>query len=914
MISYFSTDALIVYGFLLITLVVGLWAGRDVKTIREYAIANQTYGIGILTMTMLATYLTGSKSIGLVGRAFEDGILPVLPRILCGIIINFYFIARYIAPKIVYFNGCLTLAEIMGKLYGPKVRFCMGILGAIYSISLVTLQIIWISYIGEIISIPTQWGILLGGSFLIIYSVRGGMKSVAMTDAIKFVAIVAFIPIVVSLLFHKVGGIAMLFQKLPSINLDIIHNPHAKDYIVHCIWFLFPAFPLSFPFIQRMLMAKDKKQLVQSYYWNMGILTLVFALLVCIGLAAIVLREMGDTNMPQQGSKVFMYLIKNYFPSGIRGLVSIGLLAAVMATADSFLNAAGLLLAHDVIEPILKKKQQQVNGLKISRYSTFLLGLIAICIALIQPILPHLQYGGIVLGKGVHMGMDFVAAIFTIPMIAGIMGLKTDARSFFISMAATFVAFGIGKLLLPDLWFMPTVIVVNALSFFGAHYVQNQGVRMVQHFETFVAIDTKWRVSARSINVLLSMPLQWAKNFMQAFTSAMPNLYLFAPLTIFSHLVSLLIYTPPDLTNYIWSISINTLGVILCILLLVKDFWPTRLQKHLGAYWLFMLLYCLPFAATANFLLGSGDTKGVVQVILSVTMLIFLVDWTSFFVLAASGMVVACLIYRYGTSYASLAIPYQAQYLLAYALLFLVTFGKLFLRKPAISSTSRDFIISERIKNTFLGEQIALVNNAVQGLSKLIHRYMQHTEEIWMSTRDGFHTLFVNGMQTIEDPDLYQLLVEILPAFQGIENDGKLAMRLLKAAISSRLMASSLELNTVKVCIKNAVFELRVNRSFPHGYICTLYQMVNDFHSKKTELRVVTFAPTQGHLHIRDYSHVISTDKTLPLLKFLSITDSRDLSISNTESFLKSLQQSIADLKQGYKEYTLEFPNLELVA
>jgi SSS family solute:Na+ symporter len=479
--NYLSIDAFMVYGFLLLTLVVGLWSSRNIKTIRDYAIANQTYGVGILTMTILATYLTGSKSIGLVGRAFEDGILPVVPRILCGVIITFYAIARYIAPKIIYFDGCLTLAEVMGRLYGQKVRFYIGILGVIYSISVVTLQIIWISYIGEIIHIPTQWGILLGGSFLIIYSARGGMKSIAMTDAIKFVAIVAFIPIVVSLLFHRVGGVVMLFQKLPSIHLDIIHNPHAKDYIIHCIWFLFPAFPLSFPFIQRMLMAKNKKHLVQSYYWNMGILTLVFALLICIGLASIVLREMGDINMPQQGSKVFMYLVKNYFPISIRGLICVGLLAAVMATADSFLNAAGLLLAHDVMVPILKKKQEQVNGLKISRYSTFLLGLVAMCIALIQPVLPHLQYGSIVLGKGIHMGTDLVAVVFTIPMIAGIMGLKTDANSFFISMGATLVAFIVGKLLLTDLWFMPTVISVNALSFFAAHYIQNKGFVTVKH-------------------------------------------------------------------------------------------------------------------------------------------------------------------------------------------------------------------------------------------------------------------------------------------------------------------------------------------------------------------------------------------------------------------------------------------------
>lgn len=471
--NYFSTDALVVYGFLLLTLSVGLWAGRNVKTIQEYAIANRMYGTGVLTMKMVATYLTGSKSIGLIGRAFDDGILPVLPRIICGILVNFLFIAKYIVPHILQFKGCLTTAEVMGKLYGPKVRLCIGILGVFYSMVIVILQIIWISYIGELINIPAQWGMILGGSFLVLYSSRGGMKSIAITDIIKFVAIVAFIPIVVSFLFHKVGGTRTFFQNLPSINLDLAHHPHSKDYILHCIWFLFPAFPLSFPFMQRMLMAKDRHQLAQSYYWSMGILSLVFLLLISIGLSAIVFRELGDTNMPSQGSKVFTYLVKNYFPIGIKGIIGMGLIAAVMATGDSFLNAASLLITHDVIAPLREKKS--INTLKISRYTTVLLGLFGICIALLQEDLPLLRYGNIHWGKGINIGMDFAAVVFTIPMIAGIMGLKTDATSFFISMGATFIAFVVGKLLLPDLWFMPTVITVNALSFFGAHYIQNKG-------------------------------------------------------------------------------------------------------------------------------------------------------------------------------------------------------------------------------------------------------------------------------------------------------------------------------------------------------------------------------------------------------------------------------------------------------
>jgi solute:Na+ symporter, SSS family len=76
---------------------------------REYAIANKQFGAGLLTITILATYITGSKGIGYV---FDDGILPVFALLLCGAIITFLCIAWYIAPRMHHFVGCWTLPDL----------------------------------------------------------------------------------------------------------------------------------------------------------------------------------------------------------------------------------------------------------------------------------------------------------------------------------------------------------------------------------------------------------------------------------------------------------------------------------------------------------------------------------------------------------------------------------------------------------------------------------------------------------------------------------------------------------------------------------------------------------------------------------------------------------------------------------
>ena len=473
--NYLSLDSAIIYIFLVATLGLGLWVGRGTKTLREYAIADKMYGVGVLTMTILATYVTASKGMGYVGYVFEDGLWPLLSIPLCEIIINFLFIIRYIVPNIARFEGCLTAAEVMGCLYGSKARMGIATLGVIYSLGMVTSQIIWLGYISDLLNFPSEICLLVGGMFLVFYASKGGMKSVAITDVLQFLVMVAFVPVVVNIMLYKTGGITELLLKVPSSSINILRHPHASDYFVYCLWGLFPAFPLSFPFIQRMLMAKSAKQLTQSYYVSMVFLVVFFLVLTLVALAAVVLKAGGDPNIPEQGSRVFIHIVRNYVPAGIKGLIGAGFIAGVMSTADSFLHAAGLLVVHDIAEPLCHRWQIKMDPLRWVKLATLALGLIAVVTAFNYSVLPRIQYGGVDLGRGINMMTDFVALIFTIPLISGLMGLKANGTQFFVASACTTVSFILSKLYLNHDLLIPVNIAVNVISFFGAHFFQNNG-------------------------------------------------------------------------------------------------------------------------------------------------------------------------------------------------------------------------------------------------------------------------------------------------------------------------------------------------------------------------------------------------------------------------------------------------------
>ncbi len=66
-------STIILATFLIAILALGLWAARGVKTMKDYALANRSLGTGVLTMTLLATFIAAGN-LGFIARIFDRGI------------------------------------------------------------------------------------------------------------------------------------------------------------------------------------------------------------------------------------------------------------------------------------------------------------------------------------------------------------------------------------------------------------------------------------------------------------------------------------------------------------------------------------------------------------------------------------------------------------------------------------------------------------------------------------------------------------------------------------------------------------------------------------------------------------------------------------------------------------------------
>jgi Na+/proline symporter len=348
--QYLSIDYLVVYAFLALSIYIGLRAGRGVKDIRDYAIANKSFGTIALAFSLLAANIAGASVVNGTARVFSEGIIMTVA--LLAVSISFIISGLFISPKVAQFDDCLTMGDLTKRFYGPASGIIAGGLGLLNAILLASMEFKVLGVMCEsLLGIPAIWGILVGGICVAIYTSYGGIRSVTMTDIFQFIMLAVCIPLIAYVAIGKVGGIPALLQQVPAQRSAVVSHQSFSFYLTLFLIWVIPSGMIDPALIQRWLMAKRGSQL-RNMDFVAAAFDLVFRLVIMfIGLSAIVLYPEIEKK------QVLSHLIYQLLPVGIKGLCIAGVLSVGTSSISSYLNAAGLTLTHDVIKPICDRQK-----------------------------------------------------------------------------------------------------------------------------------------------------------------------------------------------------------------------------------------------------------------------------------------------------------------------------------------------------------------------------------------------------------------------------------------------------------------------------------------------------------------------------------------------------------------------------
>ncbi|MFQ3307100.1 MAG: Na+/proline symporter/signal transduction histidine kinase [Candidatus Midichloriaceae bacterium] len=573
-------DVSIVGIYLLLCVIIGLYKSTKIANIKEYALGNRNFSTFTIIATIFATFISANATLGIIGHIYELGLVFAISLFFMPL--NWLIIKLIYAKNIDKFNSCISISEIMEKLYGNIGSYITSIVSLITAIVFIAIQVTAIGYLfNYFFNLTYIQGILIGFTVLMLYSAFGGIRAVVLTDVFQFFIFFLALPIACGYAYYKAGSYNTIINSIPNSHLEIFTDTnHIMQFFSYIILMTLPA--MAAPYVQRLLMAKNKSQLLHSY-------NILIVVAVIFSFVIFILGFSIRSLYPDIEGKIALYhFIAQLSPIFIGFLVS-GMLAVIMSSADSWLNAASVIIAHDIVKkkfPHFTPKQELLTAMLM----TFCTGIVAVIIAL--------NSGEIF--KLMILVQSFAYSTILVPFTAGFLNIKSNKTSFVFSVISGVFATVFMKYLTGEFGIISLAIGVigSSIGFFGANYYQvKKGIIKIEKPVYKEYRQHMYQRVKKSIGNLLSTSKIENKNKSFYYIFALFIIILNIPIIVLGY---------NSFNNFIYVIirCLRYISLFLALLLLIHELFT---QNYLMKLWNLTLFFTLPLTGMYIFASSGYD-------------------------------------------------------------------------------------------------------------------------------------------------------------------------------------------------------------------------------------------------------------------------------------------------------------------
>ena len=460
-------DWLIVALFLGTLMAIGYAFSRRNKDVEDYFVAGRSMPGWIVAIAATGTTISAGTFVGSPELGFNTDLTYVLN--LLGSIVGGMVVAALIMPKL-YKANTITIYGFIGDRFGEKskrVNSAMFLLGQLFtSGSRLFIAAIAISVIvfGGIKFDFMVYSIIILGLVSTIYTMMGGIKGLLYIDTFQTLLLVGTGVVALIMVFCSLdmsvadiwatitdGGLTKIpgadaggvtadgaivgWQEGSKVKIFDFSINWASPYtvlggMIGVAFFKVCQYTTDHEFVQRQLACNDVKQASRSLVWSQLIslpIVVVFLMIGVLLFAKYKSEFLAGGELSQffaDARDIFPQYIKNHIPTGVRGLMITGLLAAALSSFNSAINAMASSFVTDLYLPIRAELGKEVKGdadqLSSSRKMVFLMGMLLTGFAIVTAVMQEASGLNLVdFATGVmcfaYAGMIgvFLTAIFT---------------------------------------------------------------------------------------------------------------------------------------------------------------------------------------------------------------------------------------------------------------------------------------------------------------------------------------------------------------------------------------------------------------------------------------------------------------------------------------------------------------------
>jgi len=435
--SFETLDLVIFVAYAILIMSVGLWVSRgkkgEGKSPEEYFLAGKSLPFWAIGASLIAANISAEQFIGMAGSGFAIG-LAIASYEWMGAL-TLIIVAKFFLPIFIK-NKLFTIPQFIEIRFNTQLKTILAIfwICLFIFVNLTSVLFLGAKALDTILgngdgSMMMTWIIGLA-LFAAAYSIWGGLSAVAWTDVIQVILLVVGGLITTVIALHHVtpaGGVVEGINHVYSVAGDKFQMILSRDnpefinlpgigvligglWVANLYYFGFNQY-----IIQRALAAKSLAEAQKGLVFAAFLKLLLPVIVVVPGIIAYVLYMQGDGTTVIDGVRTtferpdgsidydssYPWLIGQFIPTGIKGLVVAALTAAIVSSLASMLNSTATIFTMDIFKPYFGGETSNTGLVSVGRIFLAIALLVAVLVAPFLETMPQMfqyiqEYTGVV--------------------------------------------------------------------------------------------------------------------------------------------------------------------------------------------------------------------------------------------------------------------------------------------------------------------------------------------------------------------------------------------------------------------------------------------------------------------------------------------------------------------------------------
>ncbi|MCH3950599.1 MAG: sodium/proline symporter PutP [Acidaminococcus sp.] len=389
-VDWYVIAAICIYFLILIT--IGLVTYKRDEDMEGYALGGRALGPWVTSMSAETSDMSGWMLMGLPGYAYVAGISAfwIAIGLIIGTWANWLITARRLRVFTQVMKNSITLPEYFDNRFcdsSKKLRIASAVFIFIFFLIYTSSSFVAGGKLfNTAFGLDYHKSLFLTAGIVVFYTLMGGFSAVCWTDLFQGFLMFFSILIVPVTAMYYIGGVGATISRLEAISPNYFSMIFGADGSVMTFTAIISLLGWGFGYfgqphiLVRFMAIKSSKSIKQATHIAVTWVIISLAMAVLVGLTGRVV--LGDVLKGSASETVFIKMSGLFFHPLLAGIITSGILGAIMSTSDSQLLVAASSFTTDFYKTLIRKDASPKELVRVSRIMIIVVSGLSLLLAL----------------------------------------------------------------------------------------------------------------------------------------------------------------------------------------------------------------------------------------------------------------------------------------------------------------------------------------------------------------------------------------------------------------------------------------------------------------------------------------------------------------------------------------------------